>query len=68
MLNFEILEYRRAARKSASYERSIAVTSWRRREGVEPSGDLTIPRLVLKTLSTRYYSLNAPKNPNNLKL
>jgi hypothetical protein len=26
--------------------------SWRRREGVEPSGDLTIPRLVLKTSGT----------------
>jgi hypothetical protein len=25
---------------------------WRRREGVEPSGDLTIPRLVLKTSGT----------------
>jgi len=25
---------------------------WRRREGVEPSGDLTTPRLVLKTSGT----------------
>jgi hypothetical protein len=25
---------------------------WRRREGVEPSGDLTAPRLVLKTSGT----------------
>ena len=28
------------------------VRSWRRREGVEPSGDLTTPRLVLKTSGT----------------
>jgi hypothetical protein len=27
-------------------------TFWRRREGVEPSGDLTTPRLVLKTSGT----------------
>jgi hypothetical protein len=28
------------------------LASWRRREGVEPSGNLTAPRLVLKTSGT----------------
>ena len=35
----------------ASVER-LNFQSWRRREGVEPSGGLTTPRLVLKTSGT----------------
>src|SRR3990167_9227053 len=35
---------------------------WRRREGVEPSGDLTIPRLVLKTSGTTGH-LPSPQKP-----
>src|SRR6266545_2027260 len=38
--------------------------SWRRREGVEPSGDLTAPRLVLKTSGTTGH-LPSPLLKNN---
>src|SRR6185503_3376108 len=38
---------------------------WRRREGVEPSGDLTAPRLVLKTSGTTGH-LPSPRDKNQL--
>jgi len=40
------------------------LASWRRREGVEPSGDLTAPRLVLKTSGTTGH-LPSPHLKNN---
>ena len=36
----------------AAEEFAAGEARWRRREGVEPSGDLTTPRLVLKTSGT----------------
>src|SRR5262245_10143357 len=39
---------------------------WRRREGVEPSGDLAIPRLVLKTSGTTGHHPSPSINPGSL--
>ena len=41
-----------AARSAPSAAVAYLLQEWRRREGVEPSGDLTAPRLVLKTSGT----------------
>jgi probable H4MPT-linked C1 transfer pathway protein len=43
---------RAAARSAPSAAVAYLLQEWRRREGVEPSGDLTAPRLVLKTSGT----------------
>ena len=41
-----------AGRSAPSAAVACLLQEWRRREGVEPSGDLTAPRLVLKTSGT----------------